>query len=408
MTPMVWKLLKHNISKPQIAGYVLANLVGLIIVITAVRIYGDVSTAWQDEDSFVSRDYMVLTRRVSSLNTLGVAAKPEFDNDDLEDLRQQPWVRKADPFRSADFTVMARMGLGGKTMSTYLFFESIPDDYLDIEPSRWKFQAPPVDAAPDQIAAIDIPIIMSKDYLSLYNFGFAATRGLPQLSEAVVGSVPVTIELGGNGRYDTYRAHIVGFSSRLNTIAVPDGFLRWANERYSVENHGQNPSRVIVEANTPGDPAIQKYLDKNGYEVAGDKADNARANYFLRVITAIVVSVGGVISLLAFFILMLSIYLLLQKNRRKLHELMLLGYTPGQAGGPYTRLVLWVNGSVLVLAVAAMLWLCSLWEPSFKEMGIGSTSPLTAILTGAGIMTVITIVNLLAIRRIVRRNFYDS
>lgn len=74
---------------------------------------------------------------------------------------------------------------------------------------------------------------MSKDYLTLYNFGFATTRNMPQLSEGLIGTVPMTMTLSGNGLHETLPARIVGFSSRLNTIAVPQSFLDWANERYA-------------------------------------------------------------------------------------------------------------------------------------------------------------------------------
>ncbi len=36
---MVWNLLKKNISVAQIAGYAVANLVGLAIVLSAICLY---------------------------------------------------------------------------------------------------------------------------------------------------------------------------------------------------------------------------------------------------------------------------------------------------------------------------------------------------------------------------------
>ena len=33
-----------------------------------------------------------------------------------------------------------------------------------------------------------VPVIISKDYLALYNFGFAGSAGLPQMSEGVMGA----------------------------------------------------------------------------------------------------------------------------------------------------------------------------------------------------------------------------
>ncbi|MDE6395656.1 MAG: ABC transporter permease, partial [Muribaculaceae bacterium] len=250
------------------------------------------------------------------------------------------------------------------------------------------------------------PVIIARDYLTLYNFGFAAARGFPQLNEGLVQSMPITLRLVGNGHVDDYRARVVGFSSRLNTIAVPEEFMEWANARYSVGGT-PDPSRLIIEANTPGDPAIAKYMEDNSYEIAGDKADNSRANYFMTVVTGIVITVGAVISVLAFFILMLSIYLLLQKNRRKLHDLMLLGYSPGAVARCYYILIAVINAVVATLAVIAMLLASGYWVEQFETIGITSSSPLAAILTAFIIVAVITLINCLAVRRIVRKGFYD-
>lgn len=392
---LMWRLLRKNISAGQIAGYALANLVGLAIVLCAVRFYGDVKSAFDGDDSFVSRDYLVISKRVSALNTIGIGGETTFSQTERQRLENQPWVRNVGAFTAANFNVYMSVDLGGRGMSTYMFFESIPDNFLDINPDDWKFDAS------DPV----VPIIMSKDYLTLYNFGFAASRNMPQLSETVMARVPLKITLSGNGETMSVPGRIVGFSSRLNTLAVPEQFMEWANRRFANPAIQQDPSRLIVEVNTPGDPAINKYMRKYGYEIAGDKADNSRANYFLTLVTAIVIAIGAIISILAFFILMLSIFLLLQKNRQKLHDLMLLGYSPAQAAKPYISLVVMVNAVVLGLSIIIMMLAAEWWAPRLADIGIVNGSPVPAILTGVAIMALVTVANILTICRLVRRNF---
>ncbi len=395
---MVWKLLKKNISTGQIIGYAIANLIGLAIVIGAIKFYTDISSTWNDEDSFIKQDFLIISKKVSTLNTIGLSKNAtDFSNDDIDELEEQPWVRKVGCFSSANFNIMAALDIQGSRMSTYIFFEAIPDEFLDISPELWEF---------DPTTGV-IPVIMSKDYLTLYNFGFAATRNMPQLSESLMSSVPMLMTLSGNGRSETFRARIVGFSSRLNTIAVPQSFLEWANDRYSAQA-APNPSRLVVEVNTPGDPAIKKYFDENGYEVAGDKADNSKAAYFLTIVTTIVLCIGAIISLLAFFILTLSIFLLLQKNKQKLHDLMLLGYSPSQVARPYYILIGLVNLTVLILASTAAVVASTYWVPMLSEIGIAASAPWTAIGIGTLIIVVVSTLNFLSIRRIVARNFYNS
>ena len=406
---MVWKLLRKNISVGQILGYSVASLIGLSIVISAVKLYDDVRSVFEDEDSFISKDYIIISKEVTAAGTLGIGNETTFNADEIEELRSQPWVRDVGEFRAADFNVTAAIDFGGRGMSTQLFFESIPDKFFDLDTDKLQLKLPenPENASQEDINRIEIPVIISRDYLTLYNFGYAAGRGLPQINENLMSTVPLTFYLSGNGHHETYRGRIVGFSSRLNTIAVPEEFMDWANSRYSPQADTP-PSRLIIESNTSGDPRIEQYMSRHSYQVAGDKADNGRANYFLTVATSIVIAVGAVITILAFFILMLSIYLLLQKNKQKLHNLMLLGYSPGLVSRSYYALILTINTAVLVLSVVVMLLASSYWVTQFDAIGIKSASPLTAIVVGIVISGVVSLINCCAVKRIVRKNFYNQ
>ena len=391
----VWHLLRRNISKAQLAGYAVANLVGLCIVISAIQLYRDVSSVWSAEDSFISRDYLIISKEVGGLGSLLTGKQASFAPDEIKELQDQPWVRRVGQFTASNFGVAASVELGGRGVNTAMFLESIPDEFFDVQPSGWHFN-------PQHGGAV--PVIISKEYLSLYNFGFAASRGLPQISESMIGMVPLRLSVSGNGRQQWLPAKIVGFSSRLNTIAVPEDFMKWANSTFA-DGQQPEPSRLIIETNSPGDPAISEFMRSHHYEVAGDKVDNGRAAYFLAIITAAVVAVGVIISLLAFFILLLSIYLLLQKNRDKLRQLMMLGYSPEAVSRHYYVTVATINGCVLIGAIVAMLIGKHLWSAPLENIGVESGAPWVAIAVGTAIMLLITAGNILAISRNVRKNF---
>ena len=394
---MIRRLLEKNISIAQIAGYALANLLGLAIVMTAVRFYADVSetiAAGADGDTgLIPADYLVVSKPVSLLNTIG-ARNSAFSDEEIADLRRQPWATEVGAFVAADFNVSASIDFQGRGMHTFLFLEAIPDEFVDVDSRNWTF-------SPD--APGEVPIIIPKDYLALYNFGFAAGRGLPQLSESTITSVPLTLTASGAGRSDSFRARIVGFSSRLNTIAVPSDFIIWANARYG-SGTPSGPSRLILKVDNPGDPAIASYLRRAGYETASDRLDRGRAGYLLTVFTVVVCSVGAVICLLSFFILMLAVTLLMQKSRTTLHWLMLLGYSPGRVAHTYYGLVGAVNGGVFVLAAASMICAASIWADALP-VNAGMWPTLASLGSGLCLMAVVTLINFYVIRRYLRRLF---
>lgn len=394
---MVWRLLRHNISAGQLAGYALANLAGLAIVLIAMQFYRDVSTVWDDEDSFISKDYLIISKKVTGLGSIFGQEEnaTRFSRQEIDEISSQPWARKVGQFTSAAFNVYAKVDFGGDALQSALFLESIPDDYFDVSPRGWDYRVG---------SGEPVPIIISKDYLTLYNFGFATSRGMPQVSEEMIGMVPLRLSLSGNGKQEWVNARIAGFSSRLNTIAVPEEFMAWANREFA-DQPVEDPSRLIIMLEGAGDPAVKSYLEDHGYESAGDKADNGKAAYFLSVVTTVVITVGAVISILAFFILLLSIYLLLQKNREKLHDLMQLGYSPGQVSRYYKLIVAMINLAVYFVAAAAVLMASHRWGGTLSALGIEGSSAVPTLLTGFAIILVITLGNLMIISRKVRTAF---
>lgn len=386
---MIWKLLRTHISASQLIGFSLANLVGLAIVILAVQFFSDVKPVFDDDESFIRKDYLVITRNVTSAGAM-MGGTSEFSDSDIADIQRQPWCRSVGCFTSSEFSINATVGLGnsGRAMRSQFFFESIPTDFIDVADAEWSFDP----------TRPEVPVIVSRDYLALYNFGFAATQGLPRISEGQVGLIPLSFTFTGNGRNEVMPGRIVGFSNRLNTVIVPDEFMHWANERYGTGGH-QRPLRLIVEVSSPGDVAIGEYMAAHHYDVAGDKMNSSKANYFLTVIVSIVIAVGVVISLLSFFVLMLSIYLLLQKNTRKLQDLLMLGYSPAQVARPYMILVIVINAVVLLMAIVSLL-VARLWYmPMLRAFGVAGSGILPSVSVGVLIMALITVGNLYAIRR---------
>ena len=386
MKDIIWKLLRQHISKSQLIGFAIANLIGLTIVLLAVQFYRDVRPIFNDEESFISKDYIIITRTVTGAGAI-MGGSSEFSDDAIKDIEQQPWCRQVGRFTSSDFAVDAQLGVGtGQSMYTQFFFEAIPDEFIDIDPEDWGF-------SPNRP---EVPIIISRDYLSLYNFGFAATQGMPRISEGQAEMLPLQFTLSGNGLRQTMPGHIVGFSNRLNTVIVPQEFMEWASERFGVSEK-PNPQRLIIEVSKPGDIKIEQYMDEHHYEVAGDKMSSSKANYFLTVISGIVIAVGILISLLSFFVLMLSIYLLLQKNTQKIQDLLLLGYSPKQVSRHYILLVVGLNAVVLVLAVVLMLIGRMAYMDMLHAFGISGSSVWVAILVGIIIMGAISVGNIIAI-----------
>lgn len=378
-------LLKRNISKAQLAGFSIANLVGLTVILSGILFYCDSRHHQKSDDKFFSDDYMVVSKKVKGLNLEPVA----FSQEEIEKIGSQPWVKKLGKFTTADFSVNASINMGGKGMSSFLFFESVPDDFFDVVPQGWDFN-------PEKNF---VPIVLNKDYLALYNFGFAIPQGLPQLSEEMIGTVPLKLLINGkNGRSEIFDAGIVGFSSRLNTIAVPQDFMDWANDRFS-GNENKETSRLIIKIDRLNASEAENYIEENEYEIAGDKDSDSKVSKFLGVVSGVVTATGFIIALLALFILLLSIFLLLQKSRPMLTNLILLGYSPFMAARFYERAVIIINLIITAISVG-LTFICRLiWHKSLVSLGLGNANVLFMVGTALLYLLIISTINILVIRK---------
>lgn len=388
---LLWKLLRQHISIGQLTGFFLANLFGMMIVLLSIQFYRDVLPIFTQGDSFMKREYIIATKKISTLGSFAGKSNT-FSKDEIQALKQQPFVKSVGAFTPTLFKVSAGLGMekAGIHLSTEMFFESVPDEYVDVNLDKWHFDN----------ETGSIPIIIPRNYLNLYNFGFAQSRSLPKLSEGVMSLIQMEVSMRGNGRVEQYKGNIVGFSNRLNTILVPQSFMDWANRNFAPDDEAQ-PSRLIVEVKNPTDTAIADYFRQNNYETEGDDLDAGKTTYFLRLITGIVIGVGMFISLLSFYILMLSVFLLLQKNTTKLENLLLIGYSPTRVALPYYLLTTGLNLLVLLLAIGgvgiARSYYTALLQNLFPSSGGGSFLP--CILTGCLLFIAASLLNMQAIRK---------
>jgi hypothetical protein len=397
MKRLIRRLLHKNLSLSQLSGFILSNFAGLAIVILGLQFFEDARPIWEDEDSFIRKDYLVINKRVTGANTLG--ASSTFTPGQIEEIESQPWVRKVGRFTAADYRLTASLRQeGGSGMSTYLFLESIPSEFIDVKERDWTYK--PGDTT--------VPIIVSKDYLSLYNFGFAGTVGMAQLSEQTISSVPLLVHIRpDNGKPDfEVKAYIAGFSNRLNTILVPQEFMDWSNAEFSTHTQAPEPSRLIIDVNSPGDVKINEFMKARDYEIAGDKAGST-ASFLVNVITGVALAVGALITVLSFFILLLSISLLMQKNRAKIHSLIMLGVDLDTISGVYIRLVVGINLLAYLLAAVAMFLFRGSYLDSIRGMGATEASPWLPLAAGFVLTVVLTLLNILSIRRRVSRSFLN-
>lgn len=386
---LVWKLLRQHISVPQFIGFFFANLFGVMIILFGFQFYNDVVPVFTSGDSFMKNNYLIVSKTIGTANALSGQSNT-FANSEIDELREQKFVSGVGRFTSAAYKVDATMGVKGvNILNSELFLESVPDKFVDVPLDKWQYDE----------GSKTVPIILPRSYITMYNFGFAQSRSLPKISEGLVGMVDFTLFVHGNGKEGQFKGRVIGFSSRLNSILVPQSFMEWSNKEYSADSDNQS-TRLIVEVDNPTDSKVTTYMENHGYDTADNNMDAEKITYFLKLLVSIVMVVGLVISVLSFYILMLSIYLLVQKNSTKLENLLLIGYSPASVALPYQILTLALNLSVLVIALVALVFARYYYLETiamlFPEISEGTM--LGSVLLGLALFAIVSLLNIIAIR----------
>ncbi len=315
---MLAKLQRKTLPYAQIAAYLFTLFIGAAIILITLQFYADMKPLLVGESDVFKNNAVVLNKNISLLKTLN-KDRIYFSDDEIKAIADNDFVKETARFHTAGFEISAYIAIprSDQMVGTNLFFESVPDKYLDIRPDDWVWEE----------ESGFIPIIVPESYLNLYNFGFAESQGLPVISEGMISRIGFNLVLEGNNKEDEYRGRIVGLSNKINSILVPEDFLLWANDRYGTGNP-EKTTRLLVEFTDPGDERIAPFLTENNYSVNKQELEQGKLLFFFRSALLFVGFIALIIILLSSGFILLSINLITQKNQELILNLYNIGYSP--------------------------------------------------------------------------------
>jgi len=377
--------MKKAINKKQniftLAFSALGAILGFTLLLITLQLFTDVDTIFNNESDAIDSEYLVLKKHVSTLNTIGLSSNTAFDSEEIEEIKGQDFIKDIAPFKNATFEVMAVLGMeGGKfpTMKSLAFFETVPDQFIDVETNNWMWEK----------GAMQVPIILPNTYLDAYNFGIAQAAGTPQVSKGIIGAFSIKLEVSGNGKKTKYQGNVINFSDRINSILVPKSFLDFANLEYGSPSK-QEIFRVIVEVTDANDPSLKKYIEDNGYETNSEQLRGGKVEQILRGFLNFHVLIGIIIILQSAFLFVLYSQILIQKSKYEIQLLLILGYKWKTITNQINKsfiLVFMLVGLVSFLCFGAVKLWFNAWLLEEVGMEVTSLVSLNTLLFGIGFL----------------------
>ncbi len=209
----------------------LGCLLGSFLLILSLQCYFDSNRLKGDNQKGGS--FVTLNKKVKGGLLLNLSSTNKaFSKEEIDQIQKISGVQDLGEFSRNHFPVTVhiwpagRIGLGAAARAD-LFFESVPNRFLDQIPESWAWEQ----------NHSYVPIMVPKFYLDLWNFGLAPSRDeYPALSLEAATSMPIEIFMGQN-RSKRMIGRFVAFSKRINSVLVPEKFLKWANQDFATEEN---------------------------------------------------------------------------------------------------------------------------------------------------------------------------
>lgn len=353
---MLQKLQRKTLIPSQMAAYTLSLLVGATIALLSLQLYADLKPLLNSQTDVFRAHTVTVSKTVTAVKT---ARKKGiyFTDKELQRLKQQEFVKEVAQFNNSTFNVSAAISFGGQQMSTDLFFESVPDGYVDIQSDDWRWDS----------TSNFLPIVIPEDYLNLYNFGFAESQSLPVVAPGLLSQVTFNVFVEGNGKRKVYNSRIVGLSSKINSILVPEDFLLWANREFGAADD-KGSSRLLVEFSDASDERIAEYFKANGLNINKAELESSKMAFFFRLAMGFVMAIAVVIILLSMALIVMSMNLIVHRNREMFINLRNIGYSVGTMSRFYKVVTSLLTVGVIILSAVIVVWIRSYYLARLSTM----------------------------------------
>lgn len=313
--------------------------IGVLLLLCSVQLFININQLMKERNPKKSNyDFISITKRITDQN---MGQDHSFSAADLQDLKSQKFIADATPLLANKFIVSAS---GGPALpfSTDIFLEAIDSDFIDTIPPSFKWTE----------GENVVPIIISSDYMELYNTVFAPSRDLPQISENTVGSLMLQLECTGVYGTKIFKGNIVALSDRINSVIVPTNFLEWANRNIANLPSG-NATRVYIKTTDANDVSFLNYLQSKNYQVNKDKTRFGRVKQVLQAVVSGLGVFAILVILLAMMLFSFYLQLMIARSKDNLQLLLTLGYSPGWLSKTVSKKWIPVYVTIILIALLA-------------------------------------------------------
>ncbi len=361
--------------------------VGVILLLCSLQLFININYLLKDKNPKRSGfDFIPVTKTVTNAN---MTSDNRFTDAELKEIKAQPFIEDIAPSVANQFKIRGSAG-SLVPFSTDLFVEALDEKFIDTVPPTFTWQN----------GQADVPIILSGDFLEMYNV-FALGQDLPQFSAETVTGINLVLECYGPGGEQQYRGHIVALSDRINSIIVPESFMQMANQKFGGASYVP-ASRVYLKTKDANNPELLNFIAKNNYHINKDKTRFGRIKQILQGVVSGLGGFGILVILLAMVLFAFYLQLVIAKSKENLQLLLTLGYSPGWLSKTVAKK--WIPVYIGIIGIACII--TAILHTGFRYMlpGNGDALPVfvhwTVLVTAAALILLSVFINYRLIKKL--------
>ena len=313
-------------------------LLSFILVLSCIQLYSNANALLGKKSS--DSNYWITLSKTINPDNIGRKELIGFNKKDISEIKNWKEVKDIYPVVSNDFKVSAD---GGSFIPFYtdMYLEAVDNEAIDVK-----------DLSEFVVKDHTIPIIISREYLNLYNYGFALNQGLPQITEEFAKKIEVNINITLKDKNLKYKGRLIGLSDRIHSVLVPKKFLDSINatQAYTQANKDIN-TRILVKVNDVSDQDLIAKMTKKGYESNQESLRSAKIKGKLFLVLRAIAFIGVFIFILCLFMIVNFIKMQFLEKQEEVSIKYALGYSPKKMVSSISRFFSFNVALVLVLSL---------------------------------------------------------
>lgn len=385
---MIYRILFKHQNMTQLIVAVIGAFVGFTFLVTSIHYLIRINEFGQGEE-ILGNNTLIIQKKITSFTTLKIA-RNDFNDREIKDLEEQPFIEKVQPIVNNNFNVSLQTD--SKLVPYFrsdIFVQSVDKDFIKVDDMDWKW------AEGDPF----VPIILPRDFLVMLNT-FASAKGIPQISEDLAKGIGFKFTLYNNDKKEFQKAEIVGFTNEVSSILVPQSFMEYGNKKFPTTVPAETTQLMLtVKEGQFGD--FENYLLQHSMESKESSMAIGKLKSVAGMLFSILIGISLITVFLAGLVLLQYAQLLISKNRYEISVLLHQGYSPKKIIRTILNYFIKIFAVIIVISLIVFASLKFFIDELLAQSGIHIDTDFTflSIFALLVVFFIFTIVNYLNAKR---------